>query len=310
MNKRTNPKNNLEAERPTSIRSEVVSCGARLYEWTMLIACLAASCTSTCEHERAAVATVTIDAGIERDMDAALPGVRSEGDIDSTRARHVEAKTMMVRVPEGTFKMGSKIGVDDEGPIHVVHVRAFFMDLHEVTANAYDHCVRAKACTKPDVKKQINSNCNLEYPERSDHPINCVDWHQATRFCAWVGKRLPTEEEWEYAARGTDARNHPWGNALPEKQACWNTLGTCPVRAFPADKSAFGILNMAGNVSEWTASGYSENYNAARVIDSRVYRGGDYATRNPDYLRSTVRRSGALDYQLSDIGFRCARDAN
>ncbi len=119
---------------------------------------------------------------------------------------------------------------------------------------------------------------------RSNHPINCVDWNQANAYCTSVGKRLPTEEDWEYAARGTAGNEYPWGNTpAPSNQLCWNGTGndlgqgnrrsTCPVGSYPAGNTPLGL---AGNVWEWTSSGYSADYSAARDTASRVFRGGGW----------------------------------
>jgi formylglycine-generating enzyme required for sulfatase activity len=110
----------------------------------------------------------------------------------------------------------------------------------------------------------MSTLCNAGSSERSDHPVNCVSFDQASAYCAWRGLRLPTEEEWEFAARGTDGRRYPWGVEPPGGQLCWNgpnsdlgdlnRFGTCPRESFPADRSPFGVFDMAGNVMEWTNS--------------------------------------------------------
>jgi eukaryotic-like serine/threonine-protein kinase len=146
----------------------------------------------------------------------------------------------MVSIPGGTFQMGSLNGGANEKPVHEVHVRAFQLDKTEVTVAAYEVCVRAGACTPAmphiDASWQDVTQCNSGDPDPRDDPINCVNWTQATVYCAWAGGRLPTEEEWEYAARGTEGRAFPWGDAPPSGRACWSRgkEGTCGVGPTPA----------------------------------------------------------------------------
>ncbi|MBI4706179.1 MAG: SUMF1/EgtB/PvdO family nonheme iron enzyme, partial [Deltaproteobacteria bacterium] len=142
-----------------------------------------------------------------------------------------EPPQAMVSIPPGTFEMGSNDGGGDEKPVHSVTVAAFEMDPTEVTVAQYRKCVSDGGCSEP-------SGCNWEESGRDDHPVNCVDWQQAGAYCAWAGKRLPWEEEWEYAARGTDGRIYPWGNGAPGDQLCWSggsagqRSSTCAVGQF------------------------------------------------------------------------------
>ena len=123
----------------------------------------------------------------------------------------------MVFVPAGEFTMGSPDGQgdNDEHPQHTVYLNAFYIDKTEVTAAQYQRCVEAGACSAPDT----GGYCTYGAAGKSDHPVNCVDWNQAVAFCRWAGKRLPTEAEWEKAARGTDGRVYPWGDQAPELHA-------------------------------------------------------------------------------------------
>ena len=184
-------------------------------------------------------------------------------------------------------------------------VAAFCMDTTEVTAAAYATCVKSGKCTATP----FHIGCNAIVINRGNHPINCVDWKQATAYCAAQGQRLPTEEEWEYAARGTDGRVYPWGDAEPAGQLCWNGEGnslgkgkrdsTCAVASFPAGNSPFGLSDMSGNVLEWTSSAY--NGGAARV-----YRGGGWSAGVPSGVRSAIRFRDAPTDLYGDLGFRCA----
>ena len=210
----------------------------------------------------------------------------------------------MVSVPAGSFMMGSDER-EDEKPVHRVSVAGFAMDVTEVTTSAYAACVRAGRCSAPDT----GAYCNYGKSDKNDHPINCVDWDQATAYCASVGKRLPTEEEWEYAARGTDGRKYSWGNGEPGTRACWNRWsnreGTCVVGSYPS--GVFGLKDMNGNVWEWTSSGYSSDYSNSRTNAARVFRGGGWFDEHVSYLRSSERNRGAPPDRTFFLGFRCAR---
>ena len=209
----------------------------------------------------------------------------------------------MAAIAGGHFMMGA----DDVGsaakPVHPVDVAAFCMDKTEVTAAAYGACVKQGKCSEPN----SDGYCNWGKGDRDNHPINCVDWNQATAFCAASGKRLPTEEEWEYAARGSDGRDYPWGNEAPGSQLCWNRQGqgTCPVGQFSAGK--FGLFDMAGNVWEWTTSGYSDDYNATRQTEARVNRGGGWFDVVPGYVRAARRFRNPATDRHDYLGLRCAR---
>jgi len=216
--------------------------------------------------------------------------------------------TTMVSIPAGSYMMGSPDGDEraDEHPQHRVIVLGFAMDVTEVTVEAYAKCVSAGGCSAADTE---SSFCNYGKSDKGNHPINCVDFHQATAYCAWAGKRLPTEEEWEYAARGTDGRSYPWGNGAPSGNLCWNRAvskeGTCSVGSYATN--VFGLKDMAGNVWEWTSSGYSDDYSKHRNSGSRVLRGGGWNTVLPSSVLSARRHRHALSVRFDYTGFRCAR---
>ncbi len=229
----------------------------------------------------------------------------------------------MVTVPAGLFRMGCS-GSDsscagDEKPVHEVFLDAFSIDKTEVTVDAYAACVSAGKCSNPTT----GVYCNWEVSGRGDHPINCVDWSQAVAYCAWAGGRLPTEAEWERAARGTDGRVYPWGN---EKATCQRAVmydggdgcgkdRTFPVGSKPRGASPSGALDMAGNVWEWVSDRYDSNYYKSSPSRNprgpssgsfRVKRGGSF-----DYVASLV-RAGYRSYDAPSrrggyLGFRCAR---
>jgi formylglycine-generating enzyme required for sulfatase activity len=247
----------------------------------------------------------------------------------------------MVKVPAGTFVMGSDRDGKTEKPAHAVRLtRAFYMDRIEVRADAYAACVEDGACPVNRVHSggivETAYGCNTD-KERPTHPANCIDRIQAEKYCASVRKRLPTEAEWEYAARGTDGREFPWGNTPPSTcamailtgmtGACGDRKGTWEVGTTADGKSAFGALDMAGNVWEWVADGweaYPSNTSGAGAAD-----GGSAALVDPQTaLQPTGRgilRGGSWDYSVGSakvtyrlpfaaasgnvsIGFRCARD--
>ena len=214
-------------------------------------------------------------------------------------AKH-KCKPGMVPIPAGTFTMGDDKTTDKSGDVKVA---AFCMDRTEVTVTAYAACVKAGGCTPANT----GSFCNAGVAGRQNHPINCVDWNQAEAYCQAQGLRLPTEEEWEYAARGTDGRLYPWGNAAPSNQLCWNRSGhsnsTCAVGAYPKDRSPFGLVDMAGNVSEWTSSLYSDS------DSNRVFRGGSGRFGHPSDVRSAARDRFDPSVLYGLLGFRCAGSA-
>jgi formylglycine-generating enzyme required for sulfatase activity len=244
----------------------------------------------------------------------------------------------MVPVPAGTFRMGSPEGVgdDDEHPAHDVTLSAYCIDKTEVTVKAYAACVADGRCVSAHV--EVSPFCNRD--DRPDHPITCVDWNQATTYCAWMGKRLPTEAEWEYAARGSDGRAYPWGNDAPSAKrlnACgsecvamgrrvlgrdWHAMydasdgweTTAPVGSFPAGASPFGALDMAGNVWEWTSDWYGD-YEAAAATNprgpnagsARVNRGDGWHGHLASNVRAAIRSANTPELRSNSMGFRCAR---
>ena len=208
--------------------------------------------------------------------------------------------------------MGSNDGEDDEKPVHRVELDGFCMDVTEVTVEAYGGCVRAGRCTEPDT----GGGCNWGETGRGNHPVNCVDWEQARAYCEWAGKRLPTEAQWEYAARGgSRQREYPWGSGSPEGRACWKRLeGTCPVGSYPGWDSPDGLKDMAGKAWEWVQDWYGR-YSSS--YDSEIYRtiirldpltrGGGWLGGNPSIRRGSYRYHYTPDFLLYNLGFRCAR---
>jgi eukaryotic-like serine/threonine-protein kinase len=218
-------------------------------------------------------------------------------------------------VPEGEFTMGSDFNADEE-PIHQVNLGAFWIDKTEVTNAMYANCVADGACKEP---KKTSSNKHPVYygnPEFDNYPMIHVDWNTANAYCSWAGRELPSEAQWEKAARGTDRRAYPWGNQVPNANLLNynNDLGdTTEVGNYPDGASIFGALDMAGNVYEWVSSLYqSYPYDAndgrenLTSLEPRVLRGGAWSF-NGNYVRSANRiRSNPTNSSDNRYGFRCA----
>lgn len=240
-------------------------------------------------------------------------------------------------IPAGTFRMG---GMDarsapDERPAHDVTVSGYWMDQLEVTNAMYMLCVQAGICTTPQDTKSQRRPEYFGNPEFNDYPVIYVTWGQARTYCEWTQGRLPTEAEWEYAARGNDWRTFPWGEDKANGLlANYNMLvgDTSRVGTYPLGASPFGILDMAGNVAEWTNDFYSGTYYQS-LVDAlnpmgpessstlrRVVRGGSLGDAEINIRapkRSAVRGSDLAakpdsDAYLGDfsprIGFRCVAD--
>jgi formylglycine-generating enzyme required for sulfatase activity len=225
----------------------------------------------------------------------------------------------MVLIPAGPFLMGSPPveGDQDETPQRGVFVDAFWIDLYEVTFKQYERFVSATRAPKPVIPVLQDDPAKLMAPEQ---PVVAVSWSQARDYCAWLGKRLPTEAEWEKAARGERAATWPWGNTFGPGLA--NGQGdedgfryTAPPGAFPKGRSPSGAYDMAGNVAEWVADWYDQKYYLGAPFESpqgpetgkhRVYRGGSW-NDTPSDVR-TAKRFAAAPHQTSAvIGFRCAK---
>lgn len=237
--------------------------------------------------------------------------------------------TVMVTVPAGEFQMGCDTNTDiycefvPEEFSHTVFLDAFRIDKYEVTYRRYQKCVDAGGCEPPDVGGMFNYG----WPGIDSLAVNGITWFKAKAFCEWEGKRLPTEAEWEKAAKGTEQLLYPWGFEEPTcEYAVMDTMyagnlgcGTgnvMPVGTKPMGASPYGAMDMAGNVWEWTADWHDENYYFNSPInnpqgpasgDYKVTRGGDLFSRSGLELRTT----GRFPYYPSNpspaIGFRCAK---
>jgi eukaryotic-like serine/threonine-protein kinase len=274
---------------------------------------------------------------------AVTPVVDPKKKAEEERAARDKLSGAMAKLPGGTFMMGL---ADDPGeaPAHSVTVAAFEMDVTEVTVAAYAECVRAGGCSPASPTTNwpgaggtapvYDKYCNARFADRPRHPINCVDWSQADAFCRWAGKRLPTEEEWDYAARGGVAgARFPWGNAEPgptlanrcgiECQSMYLRDGfngrltytdndsyetTAPVGSFLAGNSKHGLEDMQGNVWEWTASRFCSYGSPNCGSELRTLRGRSWDDYMPQSAGVGPDRAGApATNRLSSVGFRCAR---
>jgi formylglycine-generating enzyme required for sulfatase activity len=220
----------------------------------------------------------------------------------------------MIEIPAGPFTMGSDTGAEDEVPAHQVDLPAFEIDKFEVTNADFAQFVKATGYQTDAEKEGRTKNWRGIAEGKDNHPVIFVSWNDATAYCQWVGKRLPTESEWEKAARGTDGRVYPWGNDWdPSKANVKETglRGTACVGSFGAGASPYGVEDMTGNVWEWTAdwyeaypgSNYQSDYFGQRF---RVLRGGAWF-ETADFARTAVRNANSETAANDDLGFRCAR---
>jgi formylglycine-generating enzyme required for sulfatase activity len=218
--------------------------------------------------------------------------------------------------------MGSNEGNDDEKPVHTVALDVFRLDRTEVTNAQYRHCVEAGSCEESSFKDDDKFNGD-------NQPVVGVTWEDARSYCQWAGGRLPTEAEWEYAARGAEGRTFPWGNEFDGTRLNYCDVNceydwadgkvddgyarTAPVGSYPAGANWCGALDLAGNVWEWVADWYG-SYPPGRQVnpagpasgDTRVLRGGSWADE-ASFARCAYRFGVGPDSRDDGGGFRCAR---
>lgn len=251
---------------------------------------VAAAATASAAASATATATATAAATAPAPAPASAPDV-PEG---------------MVAIPPGIYLMGSGAaeGLPEEHPAHEVILAGFLLDRTEVTVAAYDACVRAGACAPMHTGEAF---CPKNDAEHANFPVSCIDFAQAEAYCAFAKKRLPTEREWEYAARGgNERRKFSWGEEPPdEKRACYDHRGSCPVGSFAP--GAFGLLDMSGNVWEWTSTFYGPYPDEAASGTHHVYRGGSWSRRFPKWLRTSLRNRYEPEKWSASLGVRCAR---
>jgi serine/threonine-protein kinase len=222
----------------------------------------------------------------------------------------------LVLVAAGKFEMGSDHYRDEE-PLHVVGLRSFLIDQTEVTNAEYAHCLQQGFCQPP---QRLDSYSRPEYfgnPQYDAYPVIYVTWDDADTFCKWAGRRLPTEAEWERAARGSDERIYPWGDQPPQANFLnydFNLGDTSPTGDYPLGASPYQVLDMAGNVAEWVADWYDPAYYSESPYSDpgdslatkyRVVRGGSWID-NRYAVRAGLRRYYPPDSAFVNLGFRCA----
>jgi formylglycine-generating enzyme required for sulfatase activity/serine/threonine protein kinase len=257
----------------------------------------------------------------------------------------------MIHIPGGSFFMGSDDGLQLEKPAHQVTLEPYCIDQFETTVEQYKACSDAGRCKRAGVanlwpnisdkeRKAFDPLCNVRDPDTlAKHPVNCVDWEMADKFCREQSKRLPTEAEWEFAARGPDGRRYPWGDDDPaaghlnacgrecvvwgqkngiEERAMYDVddgfANTAPVGSFPKGASRYGVQDVVGNVWEWVADWFAE-YGKEELKSptgpangqERVIRGGAWNGSYPSWVRPTFRYKDMPTKRSYGIGFRCAR---
>jgi formylglycine-generating enzyme required for sulfatase activity len=265
----------------------------------------------------------------------------------------------MAFVPGGKFFMGTDADdpvLQTAHPAHPVEVAAFCIDIDEVTVDDYRACSKPGECKRAyrdstwpqgkteesDWRQQMEAHselCNERYDDRGEHPINCVDWEQARAFCKRRGGDLPTEAQWEFAARGSDGRVYPWGDAVPTpahmngagpEYVAWREskglpphpvlydtddgfVGTAPIGRFKEGTTQYGLHDIAGNVFEWTLDEF-RSYEAGQAAPAedgprkRVIRGGAFNSFQPQFADPALRFPQVEDAHNHGIGFRCVAE--
>jgi formylglycine-generating enzyme required for sulfatase activity len=221
-----------------------------------------------------------------------------------------------VEIPAGQFTMGSEDGSGNETPVRLVDLPAFLMDKFEVTNAQFDQFTKATGYQTEIEKAGANKTWRSFFtPDRTDHPVVKVAFADAEAYCKWAGGRLPTETEWEKAARGTDKRAFPWGNLWDVAKANikqTGVRGTVAVGSYPGGASPYGAEDMAGNVGEWTSSPFvaypGSTFNDAQYRpEARVTRGGGWFD-DQKQIRTSARNGAVQSTANDDLGFRCASD--
>ena len=223
----------------------------------------------------------------------------------------------LIRVSEGEFIMGSHTGQEDERPAHRVYLDAFYIDQYEVTVERYATFLHAQKPERPFKWREATNGA------QGRKPVIGVDWYDAKEYCEWSGRRLPSEAEWEKAARGTDQRTYPWGDAAPTRahanagQRTWKGYDSLTaVGSHALGDSPHGVADLSGNVWEWIADRYDQHYYETSPPRNppgpstgplRVLRGGAW-NNDAATIRAANRAAYAPSARRNDVGFRCAMD--
>lgn len=264
-----------------------------------------------------------VDAAVDAEVPDAGPIECEIPDVTCDTGEHSEyglciPDAQEVFVPGGTFVMGAASG--DASPEHSVTLSAYQMDRYEVTNARYEACVDSGCCLPPTYDGSYTGRQpyfgNVDY---ADYPVIFVTWEMARQYCEGQGKRLPTEAEWEFAARGDDGRVYPWGSDPPTSGMAQYDMprdgDTAEVGAHIVGGSAFGLQDMAGNVWEWTADWFDADYYLSSPQTdplgpdtgvAKVVRGGSFASENTK-LYAFYRAAHLPSESFSTVGFRCAR---
>ena len=222
---------------------------------------------------------------------------------------------MLLYVPAGEFLMGSadsdSQAISDEKPQHTVYLDAFWIDQTEITNAMYELCVQAGACRQP------GDTGYFSHSQYRRYPVVDVAWDDAKAYCSWAGRKLPTEAQWEKAARGKDGRSYPWGEGITcDKANYGNCVGhQVNVGSYPAGASPNGALDMAGNVFEWVADWFNDSYYSVSPPSNPLgpdsgqigaLRGGTWGY-DANNVRVARRQGTPRDARHDNLGFRCSR---
>ena len=259
-----------------------------------------------------------------------VPGLRAMQKAPKAE-RSVAPFGELVLIPSGRFLMGSteeeiqrasdecsarypacERGIfEAEYPERLVYLKAYYIDRFNITNKQYKECVLDDECTPP---RRTTAITDAKF---DDYPVLFVDWYQAQNYCDWAGGRLPTEAEWEKAARGVEGFIYPWGDAMEEGAAVWNQASPQPVMKRPRGVSSFGIYDMAGNVWDWVADWFNPNYYDESPDSNpqgpergvhKIFRGGSWGSDIPVFLRTMTRNHNKPNTWNPYIGIRCAKD--
>ena len=268
-----------------------------------------------------------------------LPTMKPNSDLYTNQVSPRDGMTM-IYVPKGEFVMGAnstdKLAFESDIPKHTIWLDAYWIDRTEVSNDQYAKCVSSGICKTPLKNESYTRSIYFGNSLYGNYPIIYVSWNDAKTYCEWAGRRLPTEAEWEKAARGTDERAYPWGNdnvagsllnfadkiltnfEWSEKNIDDGFVDTAPVDSYPKGASPYGVLNMAGNVAEWVADWFDREYYKHSPatnpsgpfflffpLNGRVYRGGSWDSDKIS-TRVSARSWYSPGTQSDDIGIRCA----